>query len=196
MPATACLRSRPLRKMSDGIGLGSSLGVRGSRFSFYRFWVQGSLVDLRTIEPEPENPRTRTPNPEPRIPNAILSLIANLPNVRRERVERLQLARVRALERELEIRQEGVVVRNLGRALASRGDRRDARVQVTSRERRGGHVAHVPLVRGAESDTDEQSGGRRGRHPARRRPRLRGTHRTPHELAGEADDPRRTSDFL
>ena len=43
--------------------------------------------------------------------------------MRRERVERLQLARVRPLERDLEIRQERIVGGDVGLAGAARGDR-------------------------------------------------------------------------
>src|SRR3954463_8798298 len=94
MPATACFRSRPLRKIKDGIGR----------------TVQGSA----------------------------LSRVCDLPYVWRERVEGLQLARVRPFEGNLQVRQERIVVGHVGLAAAAGGDRRHA---LRARAARVGQVA-------------------------------------------------------
>src|SRR4029453_868940 len=117
MPATACFRSRPLRKIRDG-------------------------------------------NLEPRS-----ALIPNLPDVRCEVVERQQLASSRTIERDLEVRQECVVGRDLGLPRATRGNRREpggARRGSASREerRRGAMRGESPaeLIRRSDGDADEKAG--------------------------------------
>ena len=42
-------------------------------------------------------------------------MIPDLPDVRRQRIERDQLARVRPLERDLEVGEEGIIGRDVGR---------------------------------------------------------------------------------
>src|SRR5256885_15675633 len=59
---------------------------------------------------------------------AALSLVADFPHVRRERVEGAELARARALERDLQIRQERIVRRDLRGRAAARGNRQQTRV--------------------------------------------------------------------
>src|SRR4051812_46033269 len=105
MPATACFRSRPFRKISAGT----------------------------------------------------LLLVSNLAHVRREGVEGLQLAGVRALERDFEIRQERVVVGDFRRAGSARGNWRDA---LRARAARGGQETlarlqlRSPLDGRADGDAD------------------------------------------
>ena len=98
---------------------------------------------------------------EPREePGSILPLIPNFPKVGRERVERLQLAGVRPLERELEIRQERVIGRDVGLSGAASGDRAQAlRAARVGQEALAGLLLRAPLERRANRHPDKEAIG-------------------------------------
>src|SRR5438105_678953 len=87
-----------------------------------------------------------------------LSLITNFPDVGGEGVECLELAGMRTLERDLQIRQEGVVGRDIHLTAAARGDWRhpgSAFARGVDQEILTVLPLRAPLERRAERDADE-----------------------------------------
>ena len=137
--------------------------------------------------------------------------VPHLQHVRGERVERLQLARLRVFERDFQFAQECVVVGDGGGVRAACGDRRDPRFGPRAgrshlAEARGEPVllaAHVtiPLERRAEHGAEEEARRRGSGDPARRHARAGavvagGAESAARALTGKADDAGRASDVI
>src|SRR5262249_54459280 len=125
-------------------------------------------------------------------------ILADFTHVWCQRIERLQRAGPRTLERKIQIRQERIVG-GIGRGRGSSG--RDGNEMVRDRSANGGDtraITRTPLgsVTRAETNANHEACGRRPVDPPGYSPATGWAHMTGDDRAGKADDARRPAKVL